>query len=304
VFKDTNLSLFFNNQSWYTPNSNSQIELTKKEIEIVDSLDKIEESYGEVEYSKILYKFNFNKLPLFYIGKEPQAINGEPDEFFYAGFALLDSSMKWTMNCETIPPEYIINNCISYIELIDYSDYLRLHQIEFINIDQNCIGGGYDEIIIHLEGPSDDYNDVVLGINEKGEFDVLINASATLNRIEYLNDSTLRLETRERCDFFGIGLCTRILHYNTITKKITALPLNDKYLRTIANTADYINVYSTSEAAEGKIESSIIFIIKPGTEVELIKHLGKDFCYEIKCDTIIGWMNWRDNQKFGFFWPD
>ena len=72
----------------------------------------MEDNYGTVEYSTIIHKFKFENYPLFYIGWDPQTINNEPDEFFDGGFALMDTSMLWTLDCSSIPPEYLIRKIL------------------------------------------------------------------------------------------------------------------------------------------------------------------------------------------------
>ena len=272
-------------------------------IRIIDTLKYIEENYGKVEYRKILYKYNFNGYPLFYIGWDPQVLNERPNDFFTAAFVLLDTTMLWAFDCTTIPPEFLVENSIGYIEMVDVGQ-LKENQIKIKNIDKGYIGGEGDEMLIHLYGYSDDDEDVILGFNNKGEFVKLLNRSITIDRLSYLNDSTMKFTTSVRTDFFGTGWSTKVYHFNTKTKELIGLPLNKRDLWRYATSNDIITVYKNHQSAINKSHNSIIAKIDSGKNIKLIKHLDKDFCYEVRYDTISGWMNWNDIFKFGFHWPD
>ncbi len=302
-FQDTNLVLFFKNQKWYKENKSFNSFSDKKMIRIIDTLKYIEENYGKVEYRKILYKYNFNGYPLFYIGWDPQVLNERPNDFFTAAFVLLDTTMLWAFDCTTIPPEFLVENSIGYIEMVDVGQ-LKENQIKIKNIDKGYIGGEGDEMLIHLYGYSDDDEDVILGFNNKGEFVKLLNRSITIDRLSYLNDSTMKFTTSVRTDFFGTGWSTKVYHFNTKTKELIGLPLNKRDLWRYATSNDIITVYKNHQSAINKSHNSIIAKIDSGKNIKLIKHLDKDFCYEVRYDTISGWMNWNDIFKFGFHWPD
>ena len=272
-------------------------------IRIIDTLKYIEENYGKVEYRKILYKYNFNGYPLFYIGWDPQVLNERPNDFFTAAFVLLDKTMLWTFDCTTIPPEFLVENSIGYIEMVDIGQ-LKENQIKIKNIDKGYIGGEGDEMLIHLYGYSDDDEDVILGFNNKGEFVKLLNRSITIDQLCYLNDSTLKFTTSERTDFFLTDWSTRIYHYNTITKKLKALPLDERQYVRYVSPSDTVIVYQTSAAAKDKIPNFIIYKVEPNKNVKLIKHEDNDDTYEIRFDSIIGWINRDELTKFGFIAAD
>lgn len=298
AFNDSNLATFFNNQDWYSRASNQSFKLDSADTRKVEQLKSIEDNYGTVEYMRIIYKFNYNGFPLYYIAWDPQTINNEPNEFFDAGFAILDTSMLWTMDCSTIPPEYLKFKSEKFIDLIDDSYYVRKGKIEFKNIDKGCKGGEYDEIIIHLEGPSDDYNDVILGFNNKGEFSVLFDEFITIDNIVKINDSTLEFSTTKRCDFIGTMFCDKKYQYNTITKKVVDLPYDFDKVEMITRNRDKVELYSSPQTAINKLKDSIIGYLQPETDVEITRFLNKDDCYMIKTDSLTGWIN--DYQLQGF----
>ncbi len=304
AFKDSNLAVFFNNQDWYKSSSIKNIKLNPADTKKVELLRELENEYGSAEYSQIIYRFLFNGHPLYYIGRNPQSSKDRPVQFEYAGFALLDTSMMWTMHIKTIPPEYLIFKSQKYIDMIDAGEYLRQDKIEFRNIDKGCWGGKLDEIILHMEGPSDDYNDVILGFNAQGEFSVLFDESVTIKNFIILNDSTLELRTIQRCDLLGTMFCEKKYRYNTITKEVVDLPYDFEKVEVISRTFDTVTLYSSAETAGKRSKESIIGYLKPNTRVELIRFLNKYDCYMVKSDSLTGWISDLEIDKFELRYAD
>ena len=303
-FADENLQLFFEHQDWYEQANSNRITLENGQTTLVDSMKSIEDNYGSVEYMKIIHKFLYEEHPLFYIGWDPQTINDEPNEFFEGGFALLEPTMVWTLECESIPPEYLITNSLKFIELIDDSRYLRKSQIEFHNLDSGCIGGEKNEIIIHLEGPSDDYNDIVLGFDKKGFFNVLFDEFVTIDKINKLTESTLELITTKRCDFIGTMFCEKKYIYLTITKEIVDVPYEFDKVGLITRNTEEVSLYTSSLAARREMQDSIVGKILPDTKVELIRYLNKSNSYKIITEDLTGWIDYEHLKKFEILYAD
>lgn len=298
IFEDSDLSLFFKHQNYYDGTLNQSVNLDSAESKNVELLKSIENNYDSVEYSRIIHKFLFNGFPLYYIGWNPQIINNRPDEFFSAGFALLDTSMLWTLECNTIPPEYLIFKSKKFIDMIDDSHYLRRDNIEIKNIDKGCKKGDFDEIIIHLEGPSDDYNDVILGFDSQGEFSTLFDEFVTINKISKINDSIVEFNTKKRCDFIGTMFCDKKYTYNTITKETADLPYDFDKVEIITENNESVSLFSSPNTAINKLNDSIIGNLNPNTEVRITRFLDNEKCYMIKSDSLIGWVG--DDQLLKF----
>lgn len=282
VFQDSNLNIFFENQGWYKPIKNNQMEFDTSTKSIIDSLKKIEENIDSIEYQKILFKYTFNNYPLYYIAWKPDIINGRPDRYDYGAFVLMDTNMNWTLSIPSIPVEYLVENCLKKISCTDV-EALRNEQIYFKNIDKNCKNGELDEIIINKEGPSNDYQDVIYGFNSKLEFDILFDKSGKIDFIEPINDSILKFSTTERCDLIGTMDCTRYYNYNTITKSSEKLPYDFEEIDINSYALDTVNIYNESM-------DSIITIVKPNESVCIIKILEKEG-YKIRTSTKEGWIN-------------
>jgi len=304
-FSDPDLELFFSEQTWYNKrNSNDSIFLSKTEQFIVDSLKSYEQQYGIAEYQKILHRFKFNGHPLFYITWNPQLINNRPNHFFKGGFVLLDTSKLWTLQCKTIPPEYLKENSIGFIELIDDSGLISENQIEMKNIDQGMIGDKGEELIIHLEGASDDYHDVLLGFNKEGKFDILFNEFTTLGSVNILNDSTIKFSTDERCDFIGTMFCRRHYLYNTKTKVTTEIPYTFDKVNLTTTTRDSIKIFKNSLAATKQDQDYIIKTLAPDTRIKIVYYLNNSCCYEIKSNDMTGWINKGQLYKTNVIFAD
>lgn len=250
----------------------------------------IETINDSANYMRIIHKFLFNGFPLFYIGWDPQYVNNEPDEFFEAGFAMLDSSLMWTLNSSTITPQYILSKRLHFIDVIDNSYYLREDQIEFANIDLGCKGGEAQEIIIHLNGPSDDYCNMILGFDAKGDFSVLFDESVSIGEYVKLNDSTLEINTLKRCDFIGYMNCAKKYLFNTITKLVMDVPYEFDKVELETSTLERVGLYSSPSTAIKQQKSSIIGFLKSETKVTITKFLNKDNCYLIKSEGLNGWI--------------
>lgn len=304
VFNDSNLNIFFINQDWYSGEQNQQIKLDSTDLVKVDLLKSLENNIDSVEYSRIIHKFLYNGFPLYYIGWQPQIINNDLNEFFNAGFALLDSSLLWTMSCSTIPPEYVLFKSVKFIDMIDDQYYLRKDKIWFENIDKGCKGGEFDEIIINLKGPSDDYNDVILGFNEEGEFDVLFDEFVTINNISKINDTTLEFTTLTRCDFIGTMFCDKRYHYNTVTKSVTDLSYDFDKVELETENREIATLYLSSKAAIEGVNDSINGYLPIKTEVTIIKFLSLNDCYWVKSDSLNGWIDDDQLQKFEVSFAD
>lgn len=303
-FKDSDLKLFFDNQGYYNRTLSQSINLDSTESGSIELLKELEDNYDKVEYCRVIHKFLFNEQPLYYIGWDPQLINNKPKEFFNAGFALLDSSMLWTLKCSTIPPEYLISKSTKFIKMMDDSRSLLEENIEIKNIDEGLKKGKYDEIIIHLSGPSDDYNDVIVGFDSKGEFSILFDEFVTINNISKLNDTIIEFNTTKRCDFIGTMFCDKKYHYNTVNKTITDLPYDFDKIKMETKNNELVRLYSSQNTAVNKVNDSIIGDIKTNTEVVITRFLDDENCFLIESDNLTGWINNDQLYKFEVSFAD
>lgn len=191
IFKDANLALFFNHQPWYQEATHQIPVLDSAAARHVPLLQTMENTHDSMEYMRTIHQHIFNGVPLYYIAWDPHDDSYWPDEFSGGGFFMLDTTMLWILDCKTIPPEYIQDKRKSFVGIMDEARYIQDSVIRFKNIDQGCRGGEFQEMEISLEGPIDDYQNVIVGLNRKGEIAVLFKEYVAIGEIHKLNDSTL-----------------------------------------------------------------------------------------------------------------
>jgi hypothetical protein len=152
IFEDLDLSAYFTHQTWYEKSSN-EIKLNDVEKFNVNLIKEIEED-REINSPKfpkgIAYKYNFNDKPLFYIGEMFENNKYYKDNYYVTGkLVLLDSTYLWTLDCNSIPPEFLEANNVGIISdlrdqcmMIEHSNRIQLRDIDSLE-------NGINEIIIH-----------------------------------------------------------------------------------------------------------------------------------------------------------
>lgn len=291
-FNDPDLALFFSHHGTYPKlMEGEKLILDGMEQEAVQLISNLEEEIASERNREcaIIYKRLFNELPLFYID---QCYDADP------GFILMDKEYAWTLTCSSIPVEYLIAHSKSYVQIQD-EGALSVNQIEVTNIDSGCANGSAHEIMVHLQGTSDDYEDIILGFNASGEFSILFNENVTIRSIETIDKSTLEIHTKERCDLIGTYFCDRTFQYNTQSKEVILEPHSYDRVSVNVEVLENLTLYSTKSAAENHDLERSSGILSPGTSISITRFLADEKpVYFVESDVVSGWIyNYTDLQK-------
>lgn len=222
-FKNVELNTFFGNMDWYNPNSNIEMHLNdfeKYNVELLKSLE-VSTEYGDFE---VLYKYDFNGYPLYYIGMEKNdkktSIKWESGEFI-----LLEKKNNWLLSLNEIPPEYLIKNASTEPIIInDFMTCLKMEQIKIEDFDFGYKGNVGDEIIVKLFGPSDDFELIYLGLNNDNKLSKLIYIPSNNITKSKINESKILVKVNVREDLHGTSSFNQEYIYDTIEKELYQVP--------------------------------------------------------------------------------
>ncbi len=272
IFKDSDLNTFFNKMEWYKPNSNVELNMNEFEKRNVELLKLLEDSteYGDYE---ILYKYDFNGYPLFYVGMD-QYKNYKTTEWKSGGFILLEKKNNWLLDLKMIPPEYLIKNTINKpIVVKNYLRCLKNEQIKIEDFDYGYEGNFGDEIVVKRFVPSDFFELVYLGFDKENKFVKLFSIPSENYDREKINNSKILITIGIITNLHGTSSFLQEYLYDTIERELYQVPnvfLNLKREWQYTSTKD-IPVFYDARSAALKTKLGQIDVMKKDTKVTFIK---------------------------------
>jgi len=272
-FINRDLRLYFSKQSWY---KSSQGEMHLNEIELynIRVLRQLEKHHTYTD-AKITFNTQLNDNLIYYISQNwdrdnMDLITKKPYRFNTGYFYSLYDEYKWVLECQTIPPEYIIEQANKSIEIYDWSALLK-EQIEVVELNKPCNHFIKRMIFVYLEGPSDDPELYILGFKE-GEFKILVHQYGALNQLLCLSDELLELDMTIRHDIVGSMFRQQSYVYNMKSGQIKE---NFKSIITFEVKSEVfkaVSFYKTKEGALHLNESDIIGELKKGETLVFKKY--------------------------------
>ena len=299
IFKDSELALFFKHQSWYQPVEKTSVELTEIEDKNV-SLFKSLEAISKFEFCEILYKYDFNDYPLFYLGygdENEMRYNRRP----YGKFILLDKGYKWLLDCSSVPVEYLQDNKLSEIVLYDQRA-LKKAQIEFTDIDQGFDNNLGLELKINIFGPSDDREFVFVGFDKYKKFNILFSIPSYVMHQEKINNHKILITATVRKGFLGTCFYPQEYLFDTLDKTLYTVPdllIESKDSHRYKSRRD-LSVYYDARSATNCEKSAIVTTLPKGSMVvftEFYRAEGSGSAhikYSENSKIKNGWLNQKD----------
>ncbi|MBD3374776.1 YARHG domain-containing protein [candidate division KSB1 bacterium] len=219
VFQDPDLELYFSNMQWYQPGIKKTIELSEIEQANLNLL-KRSESISKQSY-KIIFSHKYNDRALYYI-----AFNKLPQDNSYhdGDFLLLDKDNVWTLECPTIPPEFLFDHEKSRINLTDSFYPLKEKQISIQDFDKDYEYNVGDEIRVRLYGPSDDSEIVYLGMDKDENLSVYFSIPSSDMICSKINSIKMLIKSRIREDLEGTWFHDQEYLFDTNSKRLYRVP--------------------------------------------------------------------------------
>ena len=333
IFKNGDLSYFFNHMDWYKKSSND-FNLNNEEIYNVNLIKKIEEDrkINSPKFPKgIVTKYNFNNKPLFYIGEM-----GHNEDYYKVGyyengkFILLGSDYYWTLSCKSIPVEYLELNNIGTIPkiadqcvTIEDQTRIKIYDIDF-NYNNDTSLNPKKELVIQEMPESGSGNGTVniAGDDINGNFQLLFKRSGVLKNIFPVGNNKIQIEIFRKAGYVTSSKIIYRYIINRENNKITKIPFNYEnviYQHNVPNKYKcnkLIPIYVDAISAMNKNPNMIIgFTSKDETyridvfyylpEIEELKKFNenlKSLSFEGINIDIQGWVNRDDFEgNFSYF---
>lgn len=223
VFEDSCLQKFFTHRTWYKKGIAGKLDLNEIEKENIAFLKAKEDGISQ-SYSKVLYKYSFNDMPLAYIAKRPprKGTWASRDGVLWGDgdFLLLPMEYKWVLYCESLPPEFFYH-CASSVRrnASDYKRHLVEERISFVDIDKDFVNNLGIEIQYTVDGVSDDPEIVILGLDEERKLRDYFTVPSTRYETKKLNEHLMLVSATTRFDLHATSFHRRELLFNTKSKK-------------------------------------------------------------------------------------
>lgn len=307
-FKDPDLVLFFTNTSWYYPQESIEMNLSDTEKENINILKSLESDTALEQTSEILFKYDLNQYPLFYIGYELKKIYRK-SKWRRGKFVILDKKYYWALKCNSIPPEFLSINSNSEIRLDENGRSLLENQISLDDIDEGCDKNLGIEVRVELVGPSDDDEILYFGFDDNKQFKQLFSIPSGGFKKKKISNTKLLLSTSIRKDLQGTSWFNQDYLFDTISKKIYIVPdlfLYPKFPDRSYKCKTTLSVYYDGRSAAKEEALAKIDTIKPGMQVYFLKFYrveGKGSAqikYKLNGAEYNGWLNQKDIGPWNF----
>lgn len=320
VFENPDLDNFFSHQKWYIKSLN-EIRLNEVEEYNINLIKRIEDDRktNSPKFPKgIVYKFNFNNKPLFYIGEMLENEKYYKENYYVTGkFVLLDSDYLWTLDCNLIPPEFLEANNIGMISdirdqcmMIEHPDRIKIEDID-------SLGNGIDELVIQESPESGSESGIVkiAGIDKKNNFSLIFNQFGKLKNYKAIGNNKVLIKILRKTGFVTGSQISHQFLINRENNHITKTPLNYEnviYQRVSDNKYSCVKVisiyYDAVSAATRNSEAIIGYTLieeeyKMGVFYYSLENQElRSMSLEGKTKDIKGWINKEDFEgSFRYF---
>lgn len=274
VFQDTELELYFSNMQWYQPGKKNTIELSEIEQVNVNLLKRSESTL--MQPYKTIFSHKFNDRALYYIATDKREHDyTRPQDLRYhdGDFLLLDKDKVWTLECPTIPWEFLFDHAKSRINIADASYALEENQISIEDFDKNYTNNLGNDIKVTLYGPSDDPEILYLGMDKDNSLSVYFSIPSSDIICSKINSFKMLIKTSVREDLEGTWFHDQEYLFDTNSKCLYRVPniFLESPQRTAYKCIAEIPVYYDARSAAHQESASLVDTLSVGMTIDILQ---------------------------------
>ena len=313
-FADDDLLQFFKQRSWYRDHLPlDKIKLSDIERTNVELLKQLEEEKRDF---KIItsYKKEFNNGVVFYIYTEKNMVHPRKPDYTYTlntDYHLLyfTGDYLWILDCESIPPEFIIENAQKSFNISDDGSALQERNFRIVDFDEGLENNRWKELRIGMSGPSDDPSVHIFGFNNEDEFVKLFEVGSGRVETAKVSDNIMSIKTRIRDNWLGTHFHEMEFLYNNLTNIVYPVPelTISQYPPWTLECLKEIPIYYDARSAALYNEHAIIDTMLVGQKFLVTEFYRSEGYGSVKITVsiddrdIIAWLPQKEVNAFGNF---